>query len=148
MKNTRKALLAVSTLLSFAILSAPVSADDHGRDWGHDGGPHGHHFDHGGPDWHHGGPGPGPGRGDHHWHDGPGPGYGNSFAWQGHRFEPGRRFPHGFHGPQYRVDDWHRRGLPEPPYGHRWSYIDGNYVLVAIATGVITSIILNNAFNP
>ena len=28
-----------------------------------------------------------------------------------------------------------------PPRDHRWLHIDGDYVLVAIATGVITSIV-------
>ncbi|MCQ4010676.1 RcnB family protein, partial [Klebsiella pneumoniae] len=33
------------------------------------------------------------------------------------------------------VRDWSDRGLPPPPEGHHWSYIDGNYVLIAAATG-------------
>ena len=151
MKKTRITYLISAVLFSSLISSVAVRADDHGP-WGghHEGpggggrgwqGPHGGqgwHGHPGGPEWHHGGPPS----------FRPGPDRGNSFAWQGHHFEPGRRFPHDFHGPRYRVDDWHRRGLPAPPYGQRWSYIDGNYVLVAVATGIITSIILNNAFNP
>lgn len=55
--------------------------------------------------------------------------------------------PPEYRGPHYRVDDWRARRLPEPPRGQYWSYIDGNYVLIAAATGVITSLILSNAFN-
>jgi Predicted integral membrane protein len=55
--------------------------------------------------------------------------------------------PPEFRGPHYRVDDWRERRLPEPPRGEYWSYIDGNYVLIAAATGVITSLLLNGAFN-
>lgn len=32
-----------------------------------------------------------------------------------------------------------------PPEGHHWSYIDGNYVLIAAATGIITSILVSGA---
>ncbi|KGD70879.1 hypothetical protein HA49_18400 [Tatumella morbirosei] len=157
MKKSRIAILTSAVMLVSVISSVPASADNHGqwdqRGGGHhqeggrgpQGGPHGgpgggFHGDHGGG--FHGGPHGGP-----HWQGG-GPGRGNSFAWQGHRFEPGRRFPHEYRGPHYWVNDWHNRGLPPPPYGHRWSYVDGNYVLVAIASGVITSIILNSALHP
>jgi len=37
--------------------------------------------------------------------------------------------------------------LREPPEGQHWADIDGNYVLIAAATGIITSLILNNAFH-
>ncbi len=45
---------------------------------------------------------------------------------------------------RYWVRDWHARHLREPPRGHRWLNIDGDYVLTAVATGVITAIILNH----
>ncbi|MBK0001501.1 RcnB family protein [Erwinia sp. S38] len=67
------------------------------------------------------------------------------FAWNGHDFRRGQPLPPHFRGNDYRVDDWHRRGLYEPPRGAYWGYIDGNYVLIAAATGVITSIILGSA---
>ncbi|MDU6077967.1 MAG: RcnB family protein [Pantoea sp.] len=69
------------------------------------------------------------------------------FAWNGHDFRRGHPMPHEYRGPHYRVDDWRERRLPEPPRGEYWSYIDGNYVLIAAATGIITSLILGNAFN-
>ncbi|MEG3128649.1 RcnB family protein [Pantoea cypripedii] len=72
---------------------------------------------------------------------------GDRFAWNGHDFRRGYPAPPEYRGPHYRVDDWRGHGLYEPPRGEHWAYIDGNYVLVAAATGIITAILLNNAFN-
>jgi Ni/Co efflux regulator RcnB len=47
----------------------------------------------------------------------------------------------------YRVRDWNDRGLPPPPQGQHWSYINGNYVLIAAATGIITSILVNGVLS-
>lgn len=69
------------------------------------------------------------------------------FAWNGHDFRLGHPAPPEFRGPHYRVDDWRTRGLYAPPRGEHWAYIDGNYVLVAAATGIISAILLNNAIN-
>ena len=65
------------------------------------------------------------------------------FSYRGHDFDRGRPVPDDFRGPNYRVDDWRDRGLPSPPHGQHWAYVDGNYLLVAATTGIITSIILN-----
>ena len=73
-----------------------------------------------------------------------GPDERDHFAWNGHDFRRGHPAPERFRGDDYRVDDWHDRGLDEPPRGEHWAYVDGNYVLIAAATGVITSIILGN----
>lgn len=40
--------------------------------------------------------------------------------------------------------DWHRHHLRQPPRGYEWREVDGNYVLAAVATGLIASIILAN----
>ena len=32
-------------------------------------------------------------------------------------------------------------------HGYHWANIDGNYVLIAAATGVITALVLNSALN-
>lgn len=60
---------------------------------------------------------------------------------QHHQFHQGRPLPQKYRGEGYQVNDWHERGLKAPPAGHRWQNVDGNYVLIAVATGVITSII-------
>lgn len=38
--------------------------------------------------------------------------------------------------------DWHSRHLRQPPHGYEWREVDGNYVLAAVATGVIASVII------
>lgn len=67
------------------------------------------------------------------------------FAWSGHDFRRGHPMPPRFRGDDYRVNDWRDRGLYEPPRGAHWAYVDGNYVLIAAATGIITAILLNGA---
>lgn len=108
----------------------PDRGDNHDRGHDHDRGPgpdrHDHYADHRMPEGHRGG---------------------DRFAWGGHDFRRGYPAPPEFRGPHYRVDDWRDRGLYEPPRGEHWAYIDGNYVLVAAATGIITAILLNGAFN-
>lgn len=38
--------------------------------------------------------------------------------------------------------DWHARHLRRPPRGYEWREVDGNYVLAAVATGIIASVII------
>ena len=40
--------------------------------------------------------------------------------------------------------DWRRHHLRAPPRGYEWREVDGNYVLAAVATGVIADLILNS----
>lgn len=81
-----------------------------------------------------------------------GPGNNQGYRDPGFRPQPGMPVPHsqwkrghvvdqGYRGDRYWVTDWRTRQLPTPPYNHRWLHINGDYVLVAIATGVITNII-------
>ncbi|MGC3987642.1 MAG: RcnB family protein [Pseudorhodoferax sp.] len=58
------------------------------------------------------------------------------------RWHRGDRLPGDFRGRQYVVDDWRGHHLSAPPRGHRWVQVGADYVLVAIATGVIAQIIL------
>ena len=44
---------------------------------------------------------------------------------------------------RYYVQDWGYYGLRAPPPGYRWVYADGNFVLMALATGLIADVILN-----
>ena len=37
--------------------------------------------------------------------------------------------------------DYHAHHLRAPPHGYEWRQVDGNYVLAAVATGVIASVI-------
>jgi len=76
-----------------------------------------------------------------------------------------RRDPHEQHGQQHKYvrhnewrkgakmhrDDWNRGQridyrvyhLNAPPRGYEWREVDGNYVLAAVATGVIANVIAN-----
>lgn len=43
----------------------------------------------------------------------------------------------------YYVQDWGYYGLRPPPPGYRWIYADGNFVLMAIATGLIADLVIH-----
>ena len=78
-----------------------------------------------------------PDRGDRHARDGRG-------AGPEHNFYRGGRLPPSYRSRQYVVDDWRGHRLSAPPRGYHWVQAGGDYVLVAITTGVILSILLNN----
>ena len=60
-----------------------------------------------------------------------------------HAFYRGGRLPPEYRSRQYVVDDWRGHHLSAPPRGYHWVQAGGDYVLAAIATGVIASILLN-----
>ncbi|OTG65197.1 RcnB family protein [Acinetobacter silvestris] len=59
-----------------------------------------------------------------------------------HEWRRGQTIPSQYRRSDYYIDDWQRYDLPAPPHGHRWLNVNGDYVLVAVATGVIASILL------
>ena len=59
-------------------------------------------------------------------------------------FYRGGRLPGEYRNRQYVVDDWRGHRLSAPPRGYHWVQTGGDYVLAAIATGVILQILLNN----
>lgn len=61
----------------------------------------------------------------------------------GHAWSRGDRLPAEYRTRQYVVDDWRSHRLNAPPRGYHWVQSGGDYLLVAIATGVIASILLN-----
>ena len=44
---------------------------------------------------------------------------------------------------QYVVDDWRGHGLRRPPRGYQWVQNGGDYLLVAVTTGIILELLLN-----
>jgi Ni/Co efflux regulator RcnB len=40
-----------------------------------------------------------------------------------------------------QVVDWRAHHLRQPPRGYEWREVDGNWVLAAVATGVIVSVL-------
>jgi len=61
-----------------------------------------------------------------------------------HSFHRGARLPAQYRSRQYVVDDWRGHHLSAPPRGYHWVQTGGDYVLVAIATGVILQLLLGN----
>ncbi|MCF8998684.1 RcnB family protein [Acinetobacter nectaris] len=65
-------------------------------------------------------------------------------APEGGQWQRGGYLPRSYWGPNYRINNWQDNGLPPPPSGHRWLHVNGQYILVAAATGIITSILLHH----
>ncbi|NML34700.1 RcnB family protein [Paraburkholderia sp. G-4-1-8] len=55
----------------------------------------------------------------------------------------GDRLPAEYRDRSYVVDDWRGHGLEAPPRGYHWVGVNGDYVLAAVATGVIASVLLS-----
>ncbi len=63
-------------------------------------------------------------------------------GWRQHRWNRGERLPAAYRGSAYYVD-YRTYGYRAPPRGYRYVRVDNDVVLVAIATGLISSILLN-----
>jgi len=61
----------------------------------------------------------------------------------GHKWNRGERMGYNDWSGAQRVD-YRRRHLRRPPNGYEWRESNGQYVLAAVATGLIASIILNS----
>ncbi len=61
-----------------------------------------------------------------------------------HAFHRGGRLPGYYHQQRYVVDDWRGHKLSAPPRGYHWVQTGDDFVLVAIATGVILQLLLNH----
>jgi Ni/Co efflux regulator RcnB len=145
-------------ILALGVAGAPMaaSADEHGHGGheergGHD---HGRGGDHGGGGRDHGG---GWRERDDHWRDraewrgwrGERSGYWYAPGYGYYRGNPGWRanWRRGGYVPapyrRFYVQDWRYYGLRPPPPGYRWVYADGNFVMMALATGLIADVMLN-----
>lgn len=65
-------------------------------------------------------------------------------AGPNHAFHRGDRLPAEYRHRQYVVDDWRGHNLSAPPRGYHWVQSGSDYVLVAIASGIILQLLLNN----
>lgn len=61
-----------------------------------------------------------------------------------HNFRRGGRLPIQYRNNQYVVDNWRDHHLSAPPRGYHWVQTGGDYVLIAITTGIIAQILLGN----
>ena len=111
---TIQRLTPVVAALMVAAVPAISMADPYDRDW------HSHH------EWNH----PGYRHDDYR-------GAGHEHGW--HR---GDRLPREYWGHRHEVADWHAHNLAPPPRGYHWVEVDGDYVLAAVATGIILDTLL------
>lgn len=129
-----KRLIAITA--AAALLAGPVLAQNY-QQQGHGGQQPGH----GGPQPAHGAPAPArgapPGR---EAHGAPPPDHGRPPPQVAHEWHKGDHYD----GRGEWVD-WRREHLREPPPGYEWVDTGGQFVLVAIATGIITDILLHAA---
>jgi Ni/Co efflux regulator RcnB len=65
-------------------------------------------------------------------------------AGPNHNFYRGERLPTEYRHRQYVVEDWRGHHLSAPPRGYHWVQTGADYVLVAVATGVILQLLLSN----
>ena len=59
-----------------------------------------------------------------------------------HAYYRGEKLPMNYRSHQYVVEDWRGHGLHSPPRGYHWVQTGGDYVLVAITTGIILELLL------
>jgi Ni/Co efflux regulator RcnB len=120
-----KAMISAFIAVSL-ITSAPAFAQhyDQDHDRGHNGPPAG--YGHPSPSAHY----------DNHANDrgrGAGP---------RHDFYRGRPLPREYRNHNYAVNDWNSHRLHKPPRGYQWFQTGADYVLVAVATGIIAEVVL------
>lgn len=128
--------LMMPALLAVVFASASAFAQDHGDDHDRDRGNWSQDNRGGDHDQARGGGRAGDeGYGGGHHYDGAGP---------EHNWHRGDRLPENYRGKQYVVNDWRGHHLRQPPRGYHWVQSNGDYVLAAIATGVIADMIINN----
>ncbi|MFH7044886.1 RcnB family protein [Paucibacter sp. JuS9] len=81
-------------------------------------------------------------RGQPRWRDGRG-GWDSRGAGPDHSFHRGDRLPSYYRSRTFVVEDWRGHRLSSPPRGYHWVQTGSDYLLVAIATGVILQLILS-----
>jgi Ni/Co efflux regulator RcnB len=73
---------------------------------------------------------------------------GDEHRWNGagpeHSFRRGDRLPSRYRNHQYVVNNYREHHLRPPPRGYHWVQTGSDYVLAAIATGVIADLIINH----
>jgi Ni/Co efflux regulator RcnB len=62
---------------------------------------------------------------------------------RGPEFRRGGYVPREFHNHRYVVTDYRAYRLSPPPRGHEWVQVGPDFVLIAIATGLIAHIVLS-----
>ncbi|WP_250527886.1 RcnB family protein [Caballeronia sp. GAWG2-1] len=139
MKQNRIVAALLCATLSLAAGASFAQQGPGGPDQNHGGGPG---QKHGGPQ-NHGGPGQ-PGHGPANYgHDAPRP---PEHADNGPRhsdWQKGQHLSQDYRDHQYVVDNYHEHGLRQPPRGYQWVGVGGDYLLVAVASGIIAQVVLS-----
>ena len=65
------------------------------------------------------------------------------YGARGPEWRRGGYLPHEYRNHQYVVDDWRGHRLSRPPRGYQWVQVGNDYVLAAIATGLIANLSIN-----
>jgi Ni/Co efflux regulator RcnB len=65
------------------------------------------------------------------------------YGARGPEWRRGGRIPAQYRSHQYVVNDWRGHRLHAPPRGYHWVQVGGDYVLAAIATGIILQLMLS-----
>ena len=65
-------------------------------------------------------------------------------AGPNHEYYRGDRLPAEYRHRNYVVDDWRSHNLRAPPSGYHWVQSGGDYLMVAIATGIIADLLLSH----
>jgi Ni/Co efflux regulator RcnB len=75
-------------------------------------------------------------------------GFGEQRRWDGagpsHDLRRGGRLPDRYRNHQYVVNNYREHHLRPPPRGYHWVQTGGDYVLAAVATGIIADLIINH----
>lgn len=66
-----------------------------------------------------------------------------SYGARGPEWHRGGRIPLEYRNRQYVVNDWRGHRLAAPPRGYEWVQVGGDYVMVAIATGIIAQLLIS-----
>ena len=67
-----------------------------------------------------------------------------AYGARGPEWRRGAHIPRTYRDRQYVVTHWQEHHLRRPPRGYEWVQVGGDYVLVAIASGIIADILLNH----
>ena len=67
---------------------------------------------------------------------------GNHYGQRKQRWARGERLPSTYYQNRNYYVDYRTYHLRQPPYGYRWVRVDNDFMLVALTTGLIASIII------
>ena len=126
MKFNRIPVVLTALVVALPAISMADPGDRHDHDRDHRDGYAQHDRDHDRADWDH-------------------PGYRHDYyrgAGPNHDWQRGSSLPREYWGPRYVVNDWRGHHLSQPPRGYHWVSVNGDYVLAAVATGIILDTLL------